>query len=189
MKHRMSIHTGSTASSPQEARRPNSIMNIEIKTPWRAALCVLALAALSACSDRGPASAPATRSTAGESADPLPPEQAFPLQIEALNAKTLVARFTPAPDHYLYKSKISFALKHAAGAQLEAAAMPAGVAKKDPFLGDQEVYRQLVQISLPLAREAGKPAKFTLVATYQGCNERIGLCYAPIETPFDFSLP
>lgn len=171
-------------------------MNIQMKTLGRAILCALVLTVLSACSDRRPGSVPATQtpsstpqSMAGGSADPLPPEQAFPLKIEALDAKTLVAQFTPAPDHYLYKNKISFALKDAAGAQLEAAAMPAGVPKKDPFLGDQEVYRQLVQISLPLAREAGKQAKFTLVATYQGCNEKIGLCYAPIETSFDFSLP
>lgn len=42
--------------------------------------------------------------------DPLPPELAFPLKVQVLDAKTLVAQFTPAPNHYLYKSKISFAL-------------------------------------------------------------------------------
>lgn len=192
MKHRISIGTDSTARSAPEVRGLNSSMKIEIKTFWRAALCALALAALSACSDRRAVSAPATlapQSTAGGSTDPLPPEQAFPLKVEALDATTLLVQFTPAPDHYLYKSRISFALNGATGARLEAAAMPAGIPKKDQFLGDQEVYRQPVRISLPLAREAGKPAKFTLVATYQGCNERIGLCYSPIDTAFDFSLP
>lgn len=170
-------------------------MNIDIKIPSRAVVCVLAAVALSACFDKKQASEPGTQappstspSTAGASADPLPPERAFPLKVQAPDAKTLVAQFTPAPDHYLYKSKISFALKGATGARLEAVPMPAGVPKKDPFLGDQEVYRQPVQISLPLAREAGKSAKFTLVATYQGCNEKIGLCYSPIETAFDFNL-
>jgi thiol:disulfide interchange protein DsbD len=129
------------------------------------------------------------RPTAGASADPLPPEQAFPLKVQALDANTLVAQFTSAPDPYLYKSKISFVLKDATGARLEAIALPAGIPKKDPFLGDQETYRQSVQMSLPLAREAGKRGKFTLLATYQGCNEKIGLCYSPIETTFDFKLP
>ncbi|MBL8317856.1 MAG: protein-disulfide reductase DsbD N-terminal domain-containing protein [Burkholderiaceae bacterium] len=188
----MSIGVRLTTHSALELRGLNITMNIEIKSLRRAALWALALAALSACSDRSAVSATATlapQSTVGGSTDPLPPEQAFPLKVEALDATTLLVQFTPAPDHYLYKSKISFALNDAAGARLHAAAMPAGVPKKDPFLGDQEVYRQPVRISLPLAREAGKPAKFTLVATYQGCNERIGLCYSPIDTSFDFSLP
>lgn len=171
-------------------------MNIDIKFVSRAALCALAFGALAACSDRRQGSESATQApsstsatTAGTSADPLPPEQAFPLKVESLDAKTLVAQFTPAPEHYLYRSKTSFALKDATGVRLEAVTLPAGVPKTDPFLGDQEIYRHPVQISLPLAREAGMPAKFTLVATYQGCNERIGLCYSPIETPFNFNLP
>ena len=171
-------------------------MNIDTKISSHVIACALAIAALSACSDKQQTSASVTQtpsatppSTASASADPLPPEQAFPLKVQALNARTLVAQFTPAPDHYLYKSRISFALKDATGARLEAVAMPAGVLKKDPVLGDQEVYRQPVEISMPLARDAGKPAKFTLVATYQGCNERLGLCYSPIEMPFDFNLP
>lgn len=171
-------------------------MQTETKFAPRAILCALTFLAVSACSDRKQAAGQTSQapsatsvSTAGASADPLPPEKAFPLKVEALDAKTLVAQFTPAPDHYLYKSKISFALKDASGARLNAVALPPGVAKKDPFLGEQEIYRQPVQISLPLAREAGKPAKFTLVATYQGCNEKIGLCYSPIETPFEFKLP
>lgn len=163
-------------------------MHTDTKFASRAILCALAFLAMSACSDRKQAADP-TSQTAGASADPLPPEKAFPLKVEALDAKTLVAQFTPAPDHYLYKSKISFALTDATGARLNAVALPPGVARKDPFLGEQEIYRQQVQISLPLAREAGTPAKFTLVASYQGCNEKIGLCYSPIETPFEFKLP
>lgn len=170
-------------------------MNLDVNS-LRVGLCTIALVTVAACSDRQQASEPNTqapsslpRPTTGASADPLPPEQAFPLKVEALDAKTLLAQFTPAPDHYLYKSKISFALKDATGARLEGVAMPAGLPKKDPFLGEQEIYRQPVQFSLPLAREAGQAATFTLVATYQGCNEKIGLCYSPIETTFDFKLP
>lgn len=172
-----------------------SSMHTDFKIASRGILCALAFLALAACSDRKPTPKPTSKTppsaplSAGASADPLPPEKAFPLKVEALNANTLVAQFTPAPDHYLYKSKISFALKNSTTARLGAVALPPGVSKNDPFLGEQEIYRQPVQISLPLARETGKPAQFTLVATYQGCNEIIGLCYSPIETPFEFKLP
>lgn len=171
-------------------------MNVRLEALARARWSALALALLAACNDRAPRSSPVGRmpsatapATVTAVSEPLPPEQAFRIEVDALDGSKLIARFNPAPDHYLYKSRMSFALKSATGVQLDAVAMPAGVPKKDPFLGEQEVYRQPLQITVPLAREAGKPAKFTLVATYQGCNEKIGLCYPPIETPFDFSLP
>ena len=172
-------------------------MNIRLDIYPRAQWCALTVVLLAACTDRGPGAGPqahlpsaAPQATIGTApTDPLPPEQAFKLQVDPLDGGRMVARFSPAPDHYLYKSRMSFTLKAASGVQLDTVTMPAGVPKKDPYFGDQEVYRQPVQITLPLVREAGKPAKFTLVATYQGCNERIGLCYPPIETPFDFSLP
>jgi thiol:disulfide interchange protein len=162
---------------------------------FRTVLVALTLIAIGACSDRNKAQATTRAPTADSergtavSAEPLPPERAFPLKVDSLDQKTLLAVFTPAPDHYMYRSKIGFALKDATGVQLEAVALPPGIPKRDPFLGEQEIYRQPVQISLPLARVAGVPAKFTLVATYQGCNEKIGLCYSPIETTFEFNLP
>ncbi|NUZ08401.1 protein-disulfide reductase DsbD N-terminal domain-containing protein [Piscinibacter koreensis] len=171
-------------------------MNIPVKAWPRAAACTLSLLALASCSEQKPSppsttqEAPTSRPNAtGASAEPLPPEQAFPLKVEAVDATTLVAQFAPVPHHYLYRSQISFALKDAVGARVGAVALPRGLPKKDPFLGEQEVYRDVVQISVPLAREAGKPAKFTLVTTYQGCNEQIGLCYPPTEAFSDFNLP
>jgi hypothetical protein len=34
-----------------------------------------------------------------------------------------------------------------------------------------------------------KDKNFTLLATYQGCNEWLGVCYPPIEKSFDLVLP
>lgn len=159
------------------------------------ALSALILAATSACSDQKAGNLPAQSPLPGSSAEstgssePLPPEKAFSLRVEAVDSRTLLAAFTPAPDHYLYKGKIVFALKTSNGAQLQTVSFPAGTLKKDPFFGDIEVYSRPVQISLPLTRVGKAPAQFTLVATYQGCNEKIGLCYSPIESRFDFELP
>ena len=159
-------------------------------------MCALSVVALIACSERKPpikpltdGVPPGTVATAAPPEEPLPPEMAFPLKVEPIDAKTLVAQFTPAPEHYLYKSKITFTLKDSSGMALAPVTMPPGMPKKDPFLGDQEVYRQPTQITVPLLREAGRPARFTLVTSYQGCNERIGLCYSPIETASEFLLP
>ena len=166
---------------------------MKLNTSWLV-FAAMVLMGLAACSQRDPV-APVTLQSVpsgaakGLEAEPLSPEQAFPLKVTALDSKTLLADFTPAADHYLYKTRISFVLKDASGVRLEPVLMPAGTPKQDPNFGEQEVYHQPLQIVLPLARTAGRPAKFTLVATYQGCNEKIGLCYSPIETPFDFTLP
>ncbi|MDX1253540.1 MAG: hypothetical protein IDH49_15070 [Gammaproteobacteria bacterium] len=34
-----------------------------------------------------------------------------------------------------------------------------------------------------------KAKKITLLATYQGCNEKLGLCYSPIEKSVGLVLP
>ncbi len=120
---------------------------------------------------------------------PLPPEKAFAVTVDALDGKTLIAQFRPAPAHYLYKSKIGFALKNSVGTALGQGIFPTGIAMSDPFFGEQEVYRQPVQITVPLVRDVSGPGKLSIVVTYQGCNERIGLCYSPIETSFDVMLP
>lgn len=161
----------------------------------RTSLLALIFIAAGACSDRNKGQpstqAVATDSTRGGAAqfEPLPPELAFALKVDSVDRKTLRAVISPAPDHYLYKSRLAFTLKNATGVQLEAVTLPPGIPKRDPFLGDQDIYRHPVNITLPLARATGVPAAFTLVASYQGCNEKIGLCYAPIETTLDFILP
>ena len=53
------------------------------------------------------------RKLAGEpEAEPefLPPDQAFKVRVEPLDATTLVANFTPAEGYYLYRDKIAFAV-------------------------------------------------------------------------------
>lgn len=51
-----------------------------------------------------------------------------------------------------------------------------------------EAYKELFQTELVLNRSP-KAKKFTLLATYQGCNEKLGLCYSPIEKSVDLVLP
>lgn len=120
--------------------------------------------------------------------EPLPPGEAFKLAVSVRGANTLVAQFTPAKGYYLYKNKIFFALKNANGVIIKEVRLPPGEVKNDPFFGTMEVYKKPFQIEITLDRTS-KAKHFTLVARYQGCNEVIGVCYPPLQTSFDLTLP
>jgi len=51
-----------------------------------------------------------------------------------------------------------------------------------------EIYKKPMLAAITLDR-APKAKRFTLLATYQGCNEKIGLCYPPIEKSLNLVLP
>ncbi len=121
--------------------------------------------------------------------EPLPPEKAFQIRVEALDGKTVIATLTPAPEHYLYRKTVRFAAQNAKGARLGAVVLPKGIKKQDPFFGETEVYTQPVQVTLPLERAAGVSASLSVVVFYQGCNGRLGVCYPPTQTEFPIRLP
>src|SRR5690606_36339111 len=54
--------------------------------------------------------------------------------------------------------------------------------------GDVEVYYELVEATLPIARPAGSNRTLDLTVTYQGCAEA-GLCYNPITKTISLDLP
>ena len=119
---------------------------------------------------------------------PLPPDEAFKLHVSFQDKNTLVAELVPAKDHYLYKDKMHFAVKNSSDVLIKEIRLPPGEVKNDRNFGMMEIYRRRVQVLITLTR--GPKAKgFTLLATYQGCNEKLGLCYSPIEKSFDLILP
>lgn len=121
--------------------------------------------------------------------EPLPPEKAFRIKVEAIDRKTVIATLTPAPEHYLYRKTVRFAAKDAKGVRLAGMVLPNGTKKQDPFFGETEVYTQPVQVTLPLERAAGVPASLSVVVFYQGCNGRLGVCYPPSQAEFPIRLP
>ncbi|MCK5886480.1 MAG: protein-disulfide reductase DsbD N-terminal domain-containing protein, partial [Alcanivorax sp.] len=88
----------------------------------------------------------------------------------------------------LYKSKVIFALKNASGVMIRQVQLPAGEVKNDPFFGQMEVYHKPIQAEIILDRSP-KAKSLTLLARYQGCNEKIGVCYPPIDKSVDLELP
>lgn len=121
-----------------------------------------------------------------DSSERLPLERAFQIKVEAVDGKTVVATLVPAPNHYLYRETLGFAAKNA---RLGPVILPRGSKKQDPFFGETEVYTQPVQVTLALERVAGVPASVSLLVFYQGCNERLGVCYLPTQAEFPIQLP
>ncbi|HBV21680.1 MAG TPA: thiol:disulfide interchange protein, partial [Nitrosomonas sp.] len=108
----------------------------------------------------------------------LPPDEAFKISLEVRDAETLIAKFIPAKDYYLYRDKIAFEPQETE-AFIEKVTLPKGKMKEDLTFGYVEVYYEPFQAIISLKRKAAtteQPLK--LAATYQGCNEPIGVCYA-----------
>lgn len=119
----------------------------------------------------------------------LPPDQAFKLSVEVRDAHTLIANFTPAKDYYLYRDKVAFEPKDT-GIVIERIALPPGKMKDDLTFGETEVYYKPFQAIISLKREISETDEpLMLAATYQGCNDPIGVCYAPIHEDVNLTLP
>ena len=104
----------------------------------------------------------------------LEPEKAFRFSASALEGGAVEARFAIADGYYLYRERFRF---EATGARLGKAEFPPGIAHKDEFFGEQQIYRKEVRIRIPV-EAAGD---FDLKVTAQGCAD-VGVCYIPMES-------
>ncbi|MEO6561834.1 MAG: protein-disulfide reductase DsbD [Nitrosospira sp.] len=119
----------------------------------------------------------------------LPPDQAFKLTVRVRDENTLIAQFEPAKDYYLYRDKVAFKPQNSE-TSIEKISLPKGAVKSDVTFGQVEVFHKPFEAVISLNREASSTStKLTLVATYQGCNEPIGVCYAPINKVIELTLP
>ncbi len=124
----------------------------------------------------------------GKPADLLPPDQAFKLAVRAKDATTLVATLTPAADYYMYRDRISFSVVKPTSMAIVDLTLPQGQPKADPTFGTVQVYHEAFDAVIRLRRSGGDEESVELLATYQGCNEPLGVCYPPIEKTVTVSL-
>ena len=117
----------------------------------------------------------------------LPPDQAFALEVQARNSRTLQANFKITPGYYLYRSKISFSVAGDA-AKIVDIKYPKGEEKSDPNFGKMEVYHKPFQAEITLERSSDEATAITLNASYQGCSEQ-GLCYPSQDKVLQVDLP
>ena len=118
-------------------------------------------------------------STAAQSQDEdLPPaSEVFKYRTQLQGDQVLVT-YDIAADHYLYRSRMSFATA-TPGVTLGQPQFAQGQSHEDAYFGKQEIYVGSTTISVPFSVAGARPATFALVLKLQGCNEKRGICYPP----------
>lgn len=112
---------------------------------------------------------------------PLPPDQAYRLQVHPQNGM-LLAHWDIQPGYYLYRSKFQF-VSRTPGVDLGNVQFPAGETHTDQFFGNQEIYRGGVTASIPYSGSG----TLALEVVYQGCADQ-GFCYPPQTKTFNLTL-
>lgn len=118
----------------------------------------------------------------------LEPDKAFKLKAALSGPTTLLIDLIPANGYYLYKERIRFALKNSRGVAIKSVNLPPGKVKSDPTFGRMETYERPVRVEIILER-APNAKSMTLAASYQGCNERTGVCYPPMDKDVSLTMP
>ncbi len=119
--------------------------------------------------------------------DFLPPDEAFRFGAGMERPDSVALTWIIADGYYLYKHRIEVTTD-STQVQLGKPVLPEGKPKHDEFFGDTEVYYEILEASLPVARAANSTGSLALKVTYQGCAEG-GLCYNPITKTVSVELP
>lgn len=117
----------------------------------------------------------------------LPPDDAFRFGAGMVRPDAVALTWVIADGYYLYKDRISVTSK-SSNVQIGKPLLPAGKPKHDESFGDTEVYYEILEATLPVARAADSTGTLNLEVTYQGCAEG-GLCYNPITKTVALELP
>lgn len=112
--------------------------------------------------------------------EPLPPEEAFELKAEVTDKQTVRLSWTIAEGYYLYRHKFQFVAQTPEQIRVGEPGFPVGRMQKDKQFGEQEVYRELLMLELPVRRLTDKPVELSLQVVFQGCADA-GFCYLPIR--------
>jgi thioredoxin:protein disulfide reductase len=119
----------------------------------------------------------------------LPADEAFRVSLSVEDATTLLAELTPARDYALYRDRIEFRVQSPPDIEIANVELPRGEMKDDPGFGKVEVFRRQVQALLTLKRRDRRGGELVVRATYQGCNELVGVCYPAVVKTYRLNLP
>ncbi len=117
----------------------------------------------------------------------LPVDQAFQFETIALDANQLMARFTMAPNIYLYKDQVKFST-FTGGVELGKPEFPQAQLKDDPEFGLVDVYYDIAEIVIPIRRTEAGVVTMDIEAAFQGCEDG-KVCYPPTAQLVTVDLP
>jgi thiol:disulfide interchange protein DsbD len=117
----------------------------------------------------------------------LMPDQAFRISAEADGPDAVSVRWDIADGYYMYQSKFGFQAD-TVGISTGSPSLPKAETKEDEFFGKVQVYRDSVEVRVPVERSTGSGNFLTLEATSQGCADA-GLCYPPHRQRVLLELP
>jgi thioredoxin:protein disulfide reductase len=117
----------------------------------------------------------------------LMPDQAFRISGEADGPDAVRVRWEIADGYYMYQSKFGFQAD-TVGISTGSPSLPEGETKEDEFFGKVQIYRDNVEIRVPVDRATGSGNFLTLEASSQGCADA-GLCYPPHRQRILLELP
>ncbi len=122
--------------------------------------------------------------------DVLPPEQAFQFSANLEGDHTIVAHWTIADKHYLYRDKFNFVLKDASNVKLGKVDLPPGETKQDEVLKQtHQVFHKELEARIALQRGSTAASNVSMEFSYQGCAEERGICYPMQKKTETFALP
>jgi len=159
---------------------PPITKNITLSTPIKTQVQVVSEAP---ALDSSATAEPSTQVSLLQAGGPLPADEAFNLDVIAIDERTLNVRWLVHKDYYLYKDKISISVE---GASIANIAYPDATLKNDEFFGQVSIYDRPIEVLLSLANISS--GKVTLSIEYQGCWKG-GVCYPPQQANYSFSLP
>jgi len=110
-------------------------------------------------------------------------DQAFVLKTPTVNNQKIVVEWQIAEDYKLYKDKMSI---HATNITLGVPQYSKFKTVDDPLFGKSDVFADKANITIPYTGTANT-AEVTV--KYQGCADKIGVCYPPQTRTFTVNLP
>lgn len=113
-------------------------------------------------------------------------DDAFKLQPPIIKDQNILISWKIADDYHLYRDKMSVTTDSTA---VQAPVYSKAKLVDDALFGKTETYEHAATASLPFQNSSNTSITATLTVKYQGCADKIGVCYPPQTRTFKIELP
>nr|WP_246215857.1 protein-disulfide reductase DsbD [Microvirga makkahensis] len=105
-------------------------------------------------------------------------DEAFRLSASKSADGGVILDWAIAPEMYLYRDKVIVSASPGDAQPIPVETSP-GIKKDDPTFGATEVYHDAARATVSAGSLAAAGSPQTIHVTYQGCAEKLGICYPP----------